>query len=98
MSQLYIVLSVEGDSPCDELIKGGVQAHASGVLALAEAHYNKALELEPTNPIALQNLAVCYAQEGKFSDATITIERAVIFCDGIGIIMANEAAIALDCF
>lgn len=54
----------------------GMQGMAEGNTGQAELDFEKALEVNPFDPIALNNLAVAKAERGQFHEATALLERA----------------------
>ncbi|MDP3859612.1 MAG: tetratricopeptide repeat protein [Stagnimonas sp.] len=54
----------------------GLQGMAEGNTGQAELDFEKALEVNPFDPLALNNLAVAKAEQGQFHEATAMLERA----------------------
>src|SRR5439155_16594776 len=50
----------------------GTLEESRGNLAVAESYYRKALEIQPTNPIAANNLAYLMLQQGGNIDVALT--------------------------
>lgn len=55
----------------------GMQGMAEGNTDQAELDFEKALEVNPFDAVALNNLAVAKAERGQFHEATALLERAV---------------------
>lgn len=54
----------------------GLQGMAEGETERAEQSFERALEVNPFDPVALNNLAVAKAEQGQFHEATAMLERA----------------------
>lgn len=54
----------------------GIQGMAEGNADQAELDFEKALDVNPFDPAALNNLAVAKAEQGQFHQATALLERA----------------------
>lgn len=54
----------------------GLQGMAAGETERAEQSFERALEVNPFDPVALNNLAVAKAEQGQFHEATALLERA----------------------
>lgn len=97
MPQPYLILPTQGSDPADEWLRLGVNAHASGDLPKAQENYNHALRLDPRHAVALQNLAIVFAQSpGLINDALLTIERAIMCDSTLHVLHMNRALIALE--
>ena len=94
--QAYVVVPKQGADVADEWIGLGVEAHMQGKGADAERHYKKALVMEPRSAVATQNLAIIYAQSGNLNEALLTIERALLFNDKLGVAWMNQGLMQLD--
>lgn len=54
----------------------GLEGMAAGETERAEQSFERALEVNPFDPVALNNLAVAKAEQGQFHEATALLERA----------------------
>ena len=54
----------------------GLQGMAEGETERAEQSFERALEVNPFDPVALNNLAVAKAEQGQFHEAAAMLERA----------------------
>lgn len=54
----------------------GLEGMAAGETERAEQSFERALEVNPFDPVALNNLAVAKAEQGQFHEATAFLERA----------------------
>lgn len=54
----------------------GLQGMAEGNTVQAELDFERALNVNPFDPVALNNLAVAKAEQGQFHEATALLERA----------------------
>lgn len=95
MSMPYVIMPPSGQDPADEWIKLGIAAHSTGNLPQAQQHYQQALRVDPNNAIATQNLAVVFAQSNLVNEAFLTIERATLFDEKLGVAYMNWALMAL---
>lgn len=102
-----MICPAQGSDPADEWVRLGVESqlasnglaepHRGGKLAEAQGRYNQALRLDPRHAIALQNLALVFAQSNGFlNEASLTIERATMLDPTKGIIWMNRALIAVE--
>lgn len=55
----------------------GIEAAKEGYWKEARFRFEKLVRKDPTDPIALNNLAVCYEVEGEFEKAIKLYERAL---------------------
>lgn len=77
----YYVSSPEGSDQADEWMRLGAEAQMAGRLPEAQGKYMQALRLDPRHALAMQNLAIVFAQSSLINEALLTIERAAM-CDG----------------
>lgn len=96
MPQPHILIPPTGASQADEWVKLGIEAQVAGKFADADRHYRHALRIQPRHPIATQNFAVLYAQQGQHAEAMLTIERASLMDGTAGLIYYNWALMALE--
>lgn len=69
----------------------GLQGMAEGNTGQAELDFEKALEVNPFDPVALNNLAVAKAERGQFHEATALLERAAKLQPNNAEVVANLA-------
>lgn len=69
----------------------GLQGMAEGNTGQAELDFEKALEVNPFDPVALNNLAVAKAERGQFHEATALLERAAKLQPNNADVVANLA-------
>lgn len=92
----YYVAQPEGREQADEWMRLGAEAQMSGRLPEAQEKYMRALRLDPRHSLALQNLAIVFAQSNLLNEALLTIERAAM-CDGKhSAIQMNRALLAFE--
>jgi protein O-GlcNAc transferase len=91
VSQPYLITDSDGDWVAD-----GAKAQLETRFADAEWHYGAALKRDPRDVVALQNLAVLYAQAGKLPEALLAIERAHLLDPRHGLVYRNWALMALE--
>lgn len=96
MAQPYMIVPAQGSDQADEWLRLGVEAQVAGQLPLAQKRYTDALRLDPRHALALNNLAIVFAQSNLLNEALLTIERAAM-CDGVhACIQTNWALMALE--
>ncbi|HEX4870768.1 MAG TPA: tetratricopeptide repeat protein [Nevskiaceae bacterium] len=69
----------------------GLQSMAAGDPAQAQSRFMEALEVNPFDPVALNNLAVAKSEQGRFHEATELLERAAKLAPGNTEVAANLA-------
>lgn len=69
----------------------GLQGMAEGNTGQAELDFEKALDVNPFDPVALNNLAVAKAERGQFHEATALLERAAKLQPNNAEVVANLA-------
>lgn len=69
----------------------GLQGMAEGNTGQAEVDFEKALDVNPFDPVALNNLAVAKAERGQFHEATALLERAAKLQPNNAEVVANLA-------
>jgi protein O-GlcNAc transferase len=77
-------------------MRHGFAAQSTGNLPLAQKYYGDCLRLNPRHALALNNLAIVFAQSNLLNEALLTIERAAM-CDSThAVIPQNWALVAMD--
>ncbi|SAL79843.1 tetratricopeptide repeat protein [Caballeronia peredens] len=61
-----------------ECLESGISAHHQARHAEAEAHYRRAIDIQPTHPEALNNLGVLLDETGRFEEAQDCYQRAIL--------------------
>jgi Tfp pilus assembly protein PilF len=79
---LFLLLLVAGTSPAADKhsrqeVKFGIEVAQQGMWREALFRFERAVELDPQNPSALNNLAVALEQMGDFQEARKYYERAL---------------------
>ena len=79
---LLLLLLVPGLSPAadkhsSQEVKFGIEVAQQGMWREALFRFEKAVEIDPQNPSALNNLAVAQEQMGEFQQARESYERAL---------------------
>ena len=79
---LLLLLLVPGLSPAadkhsSQEVKFGIEVAKQGMWGEARFRFEKAVEIDPQNPSALNNLAVALEQMGEFQQARESYERAL---------------------
>jgi Tfp pilus assembly protein PilF len=79
---LLLLLLVPGLSPAADKhstqeVKFGIDVAQQGMWREARFRFERAVELDPQNPSALNNLAVALEQMGEFQEARESYERAL---------------------
>jgi predicted O-linked N-acetylglucosamine transferase (SPINDLY family) len=91
-----MIVPQQGSDQADEWLRLGMAAQQANNLPLAQQNYNQALRLDPRHALAMNNLAIVFAQSNLLNEALLTIERAAM-CDGVhGVIQMNWALMAMD--
>ena len=94
--QPYLIVTPPGAEPADEWVRLGIDAQVAGKLPDAQRLYQKALQIDPSHPIATQNLAIVFAQSNLLNEALLTIERASMMDGVLGVIQMNWGLMALE--
>ena len=71
------LIADEGETESREQVAFGIEVARMGLWQEASYRWEKAVELDPTNPSARNNLAVAYEQSGEFDLANEAYERAL---------------------
>ena len=74
-----------------QLYSRGNQDMAAGDVAGAQKDYEDELKINPFDPIALNNLAVASAQQGRVQTALDLLDRAAHLAPGNPVIIANQS-------
>ena len=74
---LVAALAPASDNASSQEVKFGVEVAQKGMWREALFRFQKAVEADPENPSALNNLAVALEQMGEFSEARENYERAL---------------------
>lgn len=67
----------DGEKASSEQVAFGIEVAQKGLWREASYRWAKAVELDPNNPSARNNLAVAYEQSGEFDLANEEYERAL---------------------
>jgi Tfp pilus assembly protein PilF len=71
------LLAQDGETESREQVAFGIEVAQKGLWREATYRWEKAVELDPANPSARNNLAVAYEQSGEFDLANEEYERAL---------------------
>jgi Flp pilus assembly protein TadD len=78
---LLLLLLVPGlcaaEDKASQQVKFGIEVAQQGMWREARFRFERAVELDPQNPSALNNLAVAQEQMGEFQEARVNYERAL---------------------
>jgi Flp pilus assembly protein TadD len=70
-------LAAAADEASEKQVKFGIEVAQQGMWGEALFRFEKAVEIDPQNPSALNNLGVALEQMGRFDEARESYERAL---------------------
>ena len=76
-SSASAALADERQDQSKKQVEFGIEVAQRGLWREAIYRWEKAVELDPANPSARNNLAVAYEQSGRFDEANVEYERAL---------------------
>jgi Flp pilus assembly protein TadD len=77
LSGAFTALADERQEQSKKQVEFGIEVAQRGLWREAIYRWEKAVELDPANPSARNNLAVAYEQSGMFDEANEQYERAL---------------------
>jgi tetratricopeptide (TPR) repeat protein len=100
--QQFATLSEKGADTQYGLVLAGVLADAQGKVGVAKERYQKVLALNPQSPVAANNLAWIYAQEGANLDVALGLAQTATraapdnpeFADTLGVIFLKKGQVS----